>query len=167
MQIESQNTRLTANQNLTEFSDIKMKQLAHERLCWSMLRECSQVINLSCAEIIEVHGEGQGAHTAMLARQFETLMFEFSQSYDSSDTCRVLWLAPEFDLEIAKQSAQFCDIIVVCHQPNMVRSVLNTFDGFARIAARREIGNNNALSVFGKNLARDVFKPKVRGKLAA
>lgn len=167
MQIESQTLKLSANQNLGDFSDAKLKQIAHERLCWAMMRECSQVINLSCAEIIEIHGEGKGAHTAMLARQFETLMFEFSQSFDSSDACRVLWLAPSSNLELAKSSGQYCDIVVVCHATNQVRNILNTFDGFARIAARRDIGNNTALSIFGKNLARDVFKPKVRGELAA
>lgn len=167
MRNESLNLKNTANQNLGEFSDIKFKQIAYERLCWSMLRECSQVINLSFADIVEIQGEGKGAHTAMLARQFETLMFEDRQSFDNSDALRVLWLTPNADWEIAQESAQFCDIIVVCHAANQVREILNRFDSFARIAARREIGNNIALSVFGKNLSRDVFKPKVRCELAA
>ncbi len=167
MKTESHNTRQTANQNLHDVSVAKLRQLTQERLCWSMMRECSQVINLSFADIIEIHGQGVGAHTAMLARQFETLMFEFTKNNEAADICRVLWLTPGVDLEIARESAEFCDIIIVCHAAENARGIINTFDTFARIAARRDIGNNTALSIFGKNLSRDVFKPKVRCELAA
>lgn len=156
-----------ANQNLPIISSAKLNGLLAERLCWSMLREVNQVINLNSADIIEVCGKSAGAHIALLARQFPTLSFEFSFEEKESDACRILWVGHDDNLQNASKFAQYVDAIVICHEPNLARDVINAFPDFARIAAKREIANNTAISIFGRGLMRDLFKPRVRGELAA
>ncbi len=165
---ETQTTKIEiANQNLPIISSAKLAGLLAERLCWSMLREVNQVINLSAADIVEVCGKGAGAHIALLARQFPTLSFEFSFEKNGNDESRILWVGQDDNLHNAANFAQNVDAIVICHAPNMARDVINAFPNFARIAAKREIANNVSISIFGRGLMRDLFKPKVRGELAA
>lgn len=165
---ESQTNKLEiANQNLPIISSAKVAGLEVERLCWSMLREVNQVINLNATDIVEVSGKGAGAHIALLARQFPTLSFEFSGEKNAQDASRILWIGSDDNIEEVSQSIIDVDAIVVCHEPQNARDIINSFPKFARIAAKREIANNKAISIFGRGLMRDLFKPRVRGELAA
>jgi hypothetical protein len=59
------------------------------------------------------------------------------------------------------------DAVVVTHGVDALVDTLRTFAGFARVAGVRDMGNGQALAVFGKGLKRDLFRPRVRDPLAA
>jgi hypothetical protein len=59
------------------------------------------------------------------------------------------------------------DAVVVTHKADALKDTLRTFSGFARIVGVRDMGNGQALAVFGKGLKRDLFRPRVRDPLAA
>jgi hypothetical protein len=156
-----------ANQNGDYISSIKSDCLNAERLCWSMLVEANKVIDFANGDIIEVNGKGAGAHIALLARQYPTLSFSLQNDGIENDASKILWLSYDVDINVLREYAKNCDAIVICHTPNNAKNIINELEGFARIAAKREIAQDCALSIFGRGLKRDLFKPKVRGELAA
>lgn len=156
-----------ANQNNICNSLVKMAGVNNERLCWSMLSEVTKVINLSNSDIIEIAGNGAASHIALLARQFPTLSFALNGDHKENDASRILWICDEDIFAISNFDINNYDAIIICHRPENARKIICDFDGFARIAAKREINENRALSVFGRGLMRDLFKPRVRGELAA
>ena len=156
-----------ANQNNICNSLAKMAGVNSERLCWLMLLEVTKVINLSHSDILEIAGNGAASHIALLARQFPTLSFALNGEHNENDASRILWLCDEEIFTNSNFDINNYDAIIICHRPENARKIICDFDGFARIAAKREISDNRALSVFGRGLLRDLFKPRVRGELAA
>lgn len=153
------------NDNFGILADARQAQETAQRRCWRILNEVNQVVNLGFADVIEVHAENDGAHIAMLARQFPALAFESKKATNCANAMRVLWLVDQCEFTQAQYSN--CDIVVVTHEPHQAGEVIAAFPNYARIAAKRNIGDNCALSIFGKGLMRDIFKPKVRGEIAA
>lgn len=155
------------NDNLTIAKQYAEAQENAQKKCWRMLGEVAQVANLNLCDLIEVRGEDVGAHIALLARQFPALGFEAGKVSNCGQAVRVLWLIGEECLDDISNSSKQCDIIVVSHDACSVRKVQDAFAKFARIAAKRNIGDDCAISIFGKGLHRDIFKARVRGEIAA
>lgn len=144
-----------------EISPAIVGQENAQRLCWRMLNEANQVIELSLSDIIEVHGNDKGAHIALLARIYPNLAFETHNERECRIASRILWICEDADFVFAKDASKNCDAIVIIHKVENNHAVLTGFEGFARIAAKRDIGGHS-LSIFGRGLMRDLFKPKVR-----
>ena len=162
-----QNFGFGENDNAGAIRKYAEAQEIAQKKCWRMLCEVSQIANLNLCDLIEVCGEESGAHIALLARQFPTLGFEAGKVSNCGQAVRVLWVIGEHCLEEISQSSKQCDIIVVAHGANAVHDVQDAFARFARIAAKRNIGDDCAISIFGKGLHRDIFKARVRGEIAA
>lgn len=135
-----------------------------QRVSWRMLAAVNRSLDLSSADVIAVAGVQAGAHIALLARQFPALAFVMAGDVPvsggavSEGAVRVLW-SPDGDA-----GHEHCgyDAIVTAHCATAARAVLDRHIGYARVAAVRDIGEGRALSVFGKGLARDLFRPVVR-----
>lgn len=155
------------NDNVIAIREYAETQEGAQKKCWRMLGEVSQVVNLNLCDLIEVRGEDSGAHIALLARQFPLLGFEAGKVSNCGKAVRVLWIIGEDCLNEVSVASKQCDIIVVTHDADAVQDVQNVFPKFARIAAKRNIGDYCAISIFGKGLHRDIFKSKVRGEIAA
>ncbi len=155
------------NDNASAIRRYAETQEGAQKKCWRMLSEVSQVIKLNLCDLIEVRGEDAGAHIALLARQFPTLGFEAGKVSNCGKAVRVLWIIGDEFLSAASLASKQSDIIVVTHFADKVAQVQNAFPKFARIAAKRDIGDDCAISIFGKGLHRDIFKSRVRGDIAA
>ncbi|KAF0105392.1 MAG: hypothetical protein FD163_800 [Hyphomonadaceae bacterium] len=149
-----------------DFADVvslaKIGQESAQKHCWRMLNEVNQVIDLSCVDILEVWGPDGGAHIALLARLYPNLAFEFGNPTNCDKASRVLWVTGDVEIsEIAEISTK-SDAIVIAHLAQDAIPILQAISGYARIAAKRRIGADFALSVFGKGLLRDIYRTKVR-----
>jgi hypothetical protein len=139
------------------------------RLCWSMLGDASRLIELGSIDEIVVFGPQSFAHVAMLARQLPSARFRASVSGPSTGAgLRMLWLvlddAGDVGGVLARtarlQDKPFWDVMVVAHPDNLALAVVATIEGYARIGARRH--GDMAVSVFGRDLGRDVFRDRNR-----
>lgn len=149
-----------------DFADVvslaKIGQESAQKHCWRMLNEVNQVIDLACVDVLEICGPDAGAHIALLARLYPNLAFELGNPTNCDQATRVLWLTGDVEIsEIAAMSSK-CDAIVIAHKAKDAIPVLEAITGFARIAAKRRIDSEHALSVFGKGLLRDMYRAKVR-----
>lgn len=149
-------------------SKSKTAQRRSQRACWALLKRVHGVLDLSQADVIEVQAIDAAAHIALLARQFPGLHFELAQEATvCSDSIRVLW-APD-GVSAAQTTRHYgtFDAVIVTHDPDDLKATLGTFAGFARVCGVRDLGNGQSMGVFGKGLARDLFRPRVRDPLAA
>ncbi len=149
-------------------SQSKIAQRRSQRACWALLQRIHSTLDLACADVVEVQAIDAAAHIALLARQFPGLHFELAQEATRCDeSVRVLW-APDgvSDAQTTRHYETY-DAVIVTHAPDTIAETLRTFSGFARVAAMRDLGNGQALAVFGKGLKRDLFRPRVRDPLAA
>lgn len=149
-----------------DFADVvslaKIGQETAQKHCWRMLNAVNQVIDLSCVDVLEVQGSDAGAHIALLARLYPNLAFELGNPTNCSMASRVLWISGEVEIAEIAKSASKADAIVIAHEAKDAMAILHSLDGYARIAAKRRISTDFALSVFGKGLLRDIFRDKVR-----
>ena len=146
----------------------KIAQRRSQRACWALLQRIHATLDLACADVVEVQAIDAGAHIALLARQFPGLHFELAQEATRcGESIRVLW-APDgvSDAQTTRHYETY-DAVIVTHAAEALGETLRTFAGFARVAGLRDIGNGQALAVFGKGLKRDLFRPRVRDPLAA
>jgi hypothetical protein len=125
--------------------------------------EISGVLDLSAADVIEIAGAGRGAHMALLARRFGGVLFESGRESQCADAVRVFWYTGtaqpgEDTASMLEEAAGRCDALIVPHAVAALDTVRAAADGLARIAARRDVGSGLALSVFGRGLARDLFR---------
>jgi hypothetical protein len=149
-------------------SKSKTAQRRSQRACWALLQRIHSVLDLACADVIEVQAIDAAAHIALLARQFPGLHFELAQEATKcSDSIRVLWAPDGISEAQTTRHYETYDAVVVTHAPDALPETLRTFAGFARVAGVRDIGDGSALGVFGKGLKRDLFRPRVRDPLAA
>jgi hypothetical protein len=157
-----------ANQQEQKESQSKIAQRRSQRACWALLQRIHSTLALSCADVVEVHAVDAGAHIALLARQFPGLHFELAQEATRcGESIRVLWAPDGISEAQTTHHFETYDAVVVTHSFENLRDTLRTFAGFARIVGVRDIGNGQALAVFGKGLKRDLFRPRVRDPLAA
>ena len=151
-----------------EESMSKIAQRRSQRACWSLLQRIHATLDLSCADVLEVQAIDAGAHIALLARQFRGLHFELAhEATNCGQSIRVLWAPDGISEAQTTRHYETYDAVIVTHAPAALGDTLRTFSGFARIAAIRDLGNGQALAVFGKGLKRDLFRPRVRDPLAA
>jgi hypothetical protein len=157
-----------ANEQEQTESMSKRAQSRSQRACWALLQRIHSTLDLSFADVIEVHAIDAAAHIALLARQFPGLHFELAQEATRCDqSIRVLWAPDGISEAQTTRHYETYDAVVVTHSLENLRETLRTFAGFARIVGIRDIGNGQALAVFGKGLTRDLFRPRVRDPLAA
>lgn len=146
----------------------KVAQRRAQRACWALLKRIHHSIDLSFADVVEVQAIDAAAHIALLARQFPGLHFELA--HDASrcnQSVRVLWAPDGISAAQTTRHYETYDAVIVTHDPSKVRETLRTFSGFARICAVRDMGDGNALGVFGKGLTRSLFRPPCRSPIAA
>lgn len=149
-------------------SQSKIAQRRSQRACWALLQRIHSAIDLACADVVEVQAIDAGAHIALLARQFPGLHFELAQEATRcGDSIRVLWAPDGISEAQTTRHYETYDAVIVTHAPDALGNTLRTFAGFARVVGVRDLGNGQALAVFGKGLARDLFRPRVRDPLAA
>jgi hypothetical protein len=157
-----------SNKEEEKESKSKIAQRRSQRSCWALLKHVHPFLDLSQADVIEVQAIDAGAHIALLARQFPHMHFELGHEANlCRQSVRVLW-APDgiSDAQTTRHYQSF-DAVIVTHELAALKQTLSTFGGLARVCAVRDIGNGRALGVFGKGLTRDLFRPRVRGTLAA
>lgn len=149
-----------------DFADVvslaKIGQESAQKHCWRMLGEVNQVIDLSCVDILEVWGPDAGAHIALLARLYPNLAFEFGNPTNCDKATRVLWVTGDLEISEISEVSSKSDAIVIAHQAQDAILILQAINGYARIAAKKRICADFALSVFGKGLLRDIYRAKVR-----
>lgn len=156
---------------------VRVDTLSHETLsqrAWRLLTLASETLDLHEAGTVIVAGVHAGAHIAVLARQFPRLAFvadvEAAGGVCALAAPAVYWapdgLAAPF-AQSAEAVGRIADAVLVAHPATEVRSCLDAFDGFARIGARRDAGGGLAASIFGRDLARPLFRPRVRTPAAA
>lgn len=139
------------------------------RTCWRMMSDSARVIDWGCVEEIAVAGGATLDHIAALARQMPAVRFVDANALRNGDGIRCLWLADGSDeAAIAALAApgrgshdRPWDVIVVHHAASQAIALVVAMDGYARIAARR-YHDGSATSVFGKGLARPVFRETSR-----
>ncbi len=149
-------------------STSKIAQRRSQRACWALLQRIHATLDLACADILEVHAIDAAAHIALLARQFPGLHFELAQEATKcGDSIRVLWAPDGISEAQTTRHYDTYDAVVVTHAPDALNDTLRTFSGFARIVGVRDMGDGQALAVFGKGLKRELFRPRVRDPLAA
>jgi hypothetical protein len=149
-------------------SKSKIAQRRAQLASWALLKHINTFLDLSCADVIEVQAIDAAAHIALLARQFPSVHFELAhEATPCPQSIRVLWAPDGVSEAQTTLHIQSYDAIVVTHTPQSMSATLAIFAGFARICGVRDIGKGRALGVFGKGLKRDLFRPKVRGTLAA
>lgn len=149
-------------------SKSKIAQRRSQRACWALLQRIHATLDLACADVVEVQAIDAAAHIALLARQFPGLHFELAQEATRcGDSIRVLW-APDgvSDAQTTRHYETY-DAVIVTHGAEDLADTLRIFAGFARVAGVRDLGNGQALAVFGKGLKRNLFKERVRDPLAA
>jgi hypothetical protein len=146
----------------------KVAQRRAQRASWALLQRVHPILDLACADVIEVQAIDAGAHIALLARQFPGLHFELAQEATRCQDCsRILWAPDGVSEAHTTRHFDTYDAVVVTHDPLAIVETLRTFTGFARIAGVRDLGNGLSLAIFGKGLKRDLFKARVRDPLAA
>ncbi len=143
-----------------------LQQLAQQK-CWRMLAEANLSLEINLFDVVEIWGEGAGAHTALLARQYPAVGFEAAIFSDCNEVSRLLWITDDVDLDLIKERVEYASAIIISHTAAKVNELFSVFDGFARIAAKRNFDENSCLSIYGKGLMRDIFKPRIRGYRAA
>jgi hypothetical protein len=149
-------------------SNSQIAQHAAQAASWRLLGAVSKILDLFCADIIEVCAHEPAAHVALLARQFPGLNFECTgASTQCAHGVRVLWAPDGLDARCGTEALKAYDVVVVTHPVEAMEDVLLQFDGFARVAAHRDCGAGQSLAVFGKGLRREVFRARVRTQLAA
>lgn len=148
-------------------SATRLAQGRAQRACWRVLALANAVLDLSVADVIEVVGADAAAHVALLARQFPGVAFELGAETQCPDAVRVLWATGPLEPAAAQAARSRCDAAIIPHAAGDLRATLAAFAGHARIGAVREAGDGLALAVFGRGLARDLFRPRARGHLAA
>lgn len=156
---------------------VRVESVSHETLsqrAWRLLTLASETLDLHEAGTVIVGGAHAGAHIAVLARQFPRLAF-VAETDAAGGVCALaaptIYWAPDGLAEPLEASAEavgrIADAVVVAHAVEDVRRCLGCFDGFARIAARRNAGAGMAASIFGRDLARPLFRPRARTPAAA
>lgn len=153
--------------SLSDFSDSRQRSAAAQQGCWRLLREVGQVLDLTCADVIEVVGPDASAHLQLLARQFPGQVLEFGAETDCVKSVRVFWSAGAVSTDAVRVAAARCDALVVRHEAAAVAEVLAAASGLARVFAQRDAGQGLAVSVFGRGLARDLFRRSPAGQRAA
>ncbi len=149
-------------------SQSKIAQRRSQRACWALLQRIHTTLDLACADIVEVQAIDAAAHIALLARQFPGLHFELAhEATRCGQSIRVLWAPDGISSAQTTRHYETYDAVIVTHTPDALADTLRTFSGFARISGVRDLGNGQALAVFGKGLKRDLFRPRVRDPLAA
>ena len=144
-------------------SESQMAQRRAQRAAWALLQRVHSTLDLSCAHVIEVMATDAGAHIALLARQFPGVHFELSQEATRcGESVRILWAPDGVSLSLSQDQLASYDAAIVTHAPEALPLTLQTFAGFARVAGVRDFAGGQALAIFGKGLARDLFRPKVR-----
>jgi hypothetical protein len=139
------------------------------KTCWRMMSDSARVIDWGCVEEIAVVGGAALDHVAALARQMPAVRFVEVNALRNGDCVRCLWLTDGSDeAKIASLAApgrgsheRPWDVIVVHHAAGQAIALVVAMDGYARIAARRH-HDGSAISVFGKGLARPVFRETSR-----
>lgn len=154
---------IASNQNMDEISLVQLEHQRAQQDCWKTLLVVNQYINLNNVEVLQLMGDNMGAYIALLARQFPTLNFEYDTITECKNSSRVLWINTEKDFHEFSDCLEFADAVIITHKAEEAKNVITLIDGFARIGAVRDVGNSYALSIFGRGLMRDIFKPKVRG----
>lgn len=149
-------------------SQSKVAQRRSQRACWALLKRIHTHIDLAQADVIEVQAIDAAAHIALLARQFPGIHFELAQEATRcAKSVRVLWAPDGISDAQTTRHYETYDAVIVTHSPFMVKETMRTFEGFARICAVRDLGDGNALGVFGKGLSRSLFRPSARKPMAA
>ena len=144
-------------------SESQMAQRRAQRASWALLQRVHSTLDLSCAHVIEVMATDAGAHVALLARQFPGVHFELSQEATRCvESVRILWAPDGLTSALSTDQLASYDAAIVTHNPEALPIIMQTFAGFARVAGVRDFAGGQALAIFGKGLARDLFRPKVR-----
>lgn len=147
------------------------RQAPQQRACWRLLGALADSLDLTCADVIEVVGTAADAHMTLMARQFAGAVLERGPAPDpSAGTCegvRVFWASSPPAAEEVRSAAARCDVLVIRHRPQDVQTVMAAADGLARIRAVRDAGEGLSVSVFGRGLARDIFRPGPASRRAA
>ncbi len=144
-------------------SESQMAQRRAQRASWALLQRVHTTLDLSCAHVIEVMATDAGAHVALLARQFPGVHFELSQEATRcEESIRILWAPDGMNMALSADQLASYDAAIVTHAPEALAHTLQTFTGFARVAGVRDFAAGQALAIFGKGLARDLFRAKVR-----
>jgi hypothetical protein len=156
------------NQEEQKESKSKIAQRRAQHACWSLLKHVNACLDLSYADVIEVQAIDAGAHIALLARQFPNVHFELAhEAVACTASVRVLWAPDGVSEAQTTRHYQTYDAVIVTHAPQAVSATLAAFAGFARVCGLRDWNKGQALAIFGKGLSRDLFRPRVRGTLAA
>lgn len=153
--------------SLSDFSDSRQRSAAAQQGCWRLLREVGQVLDLTCADVIEVVGPDASAHLQLLARQLPGQVLELGPETHCRNNVRVFWSAGPVTADEVRVAAARCDALVVRHEASAVADILAAATGLARVFALRDAGQGLAVSVFGRGLARDLFRSSPAGQRAA
>jgi hypothetical protein len=132
-----------------------------------MMAEVAGVVDLSFADVIEVVGPRASAHLQLMARRFAGPVFELGAETACREAVRVFWTSGPVALDEVREAAGRCDVLVLRHLPEDVGAVMQAAGGLARIRACRDAGAGLALSVFGRGLTRDIFRPGPASRRAA
>ncbi|MFN7746429.1 MAG: hypothetical protein ACK5QO_08745 [Hyphomonadaceae bacterium] len=152
-----------AEENQSIESESQMAQRRAQRTSWALLQRVHTTLDLSCAHVIEVMAADAGAHVALLARQFPGVHFELShEATRCEESVRILWAPDGVTMALSKDQLASYDAVIVTHAPEVLQDIFQTFAGFARVAGVRDFAGGQALAIFGKGLARDLFRAKVR-----
>jgi hypothetical protein len=89
--------------------------------------------------------------------------FELShEATRCEESIRILWAPDGVTTSLSKDQLASYDAAIVTHAPEALHETFVTFEGFARVAGVRDFAGGQALAIFGKGLARDLFRAKVR-----
>jgi hypothetical protein len=152
-----------AEENQLLESESQMAQRRAQRAAWALLQRVHTTLDLSCVQVIEVMAKDAGAHVALLARQFPGIHFELTDEATQCEaSVRVLWAPDGLTKTISTTQLASYDAVVITHAPEALPETIAAFSGFARVSACRDFQKGSALAIFGKGLARDLFRAKVR-----
>jgi hypothetical protein len=138
-----------------------------QSLCWRMMAEVAGVLDLSFADVIEVVGPRASAHLQLMARRFAGPVFELGAETSCRQALRVFWASGPVELSSVREAAQRCDVLVLRHLAQDAGAVMQAAEGLARVRAVRDAGAGLALSVFGRGLSREIFRPGPASRRAA
>ena len=152
-----------AEENQLLESESQMAQRRAQRAAWALLQRVHTTLDLSCVQVIEVMAKDAGAHVALLARQFPGIHFELTDEATQCEaSVRVLWAPDGLTKPVSATQLASYDAVIITHAPEALTETITAFSGFARISACRDFQKGSALAIFGKGLARDLFRAKVR-----